>query len=276
MGLISTSFDEGSESTIGDTIASGATDFFSAYAAAQGFASIYAAGSSQSPEDTRVLAVPDLEAADAWGIESYVGCLDGGSNIELQVWTRCEAADPGGVITIMPLIGAENADLSKYLWLMWKVNADATSSLEVWYFDGVTSDFQVVADPWPDPAYSPPGGSPDMALWNPAWFAWNGDDLIVKLGDLTEVPIATGLDFTGIEKWFVRGRGQGAGNGDDIPATTLRVALDNFSLIGFTECSGTVFFPVVRLFPRDDARGLGSGTRIHPPPRSNRIAGGYQ
>lgn len=33
---------------------------------------------------------------------------------------------------------------------------------------------------------------------------------------------------------------------------------------------------VIRRFPRDDARGLGSGTRIFPPPRAGRIVGGFQ
>lgn len=34
--------------------------------------------------------------------------------------------------------------------------------------------------------------------------------------------------------------------------------------------------PAVRLYPRDDGRGMSSAPRIHPAPRSGRIIGGYQ
>lgn len=34
--------------------------------------------------------------------------------------------------------------------------------------------------------------------------------------------------------------------------------------------------PKTRLYPRDDSLGLSAGPRIHPPPRSRRIAGGHK
>jgi hypothetical protein len=34
--------------------------------------------------------------------------------------------------------------------------------------------------------------------------------------------------------------------------------------------------PAVRMFPRDDGRGMSSAPRIHPAPKSGRIIGGYQ
>jgi hypothetical protein len=41
------------------------------------------------------------------------------------------------------------------------------------------------------------------------------------------------------------------------------------------ESTAAAIAPVVRRFPRDDARGLGSANRLHPPVRAGRIVGGF-
>lgn len=63
----------------------------------------------------------------------------------------------------------------------------------------------------------------------------------------------------------------GPDNGRDPLLLVAELAL----VIGDLETSAYVR-SVVRQFPRDDDLGLGSARRIHPPPRSGRIAGGHQ
>ncbi|WP_182377902.1 hypothetical protein [Nocardioides sp. WS12] len=54
------------------------------------------------------------------------------------------------------------------------------------------------------------------------------------------------------------------------PSGSIRVMADD--IYGF---DGSSVAPAVRLFPRDDGRGMSSAPRIWPPPKANRVIGGY-
>ena len=59
-----------------------------------------------------------------------------------------------------------------------------------------------------------------------------------------------------------------------IDAGTYLVRTYELSL-EFTYGASALATPVTRLYPRDDALGLGSAPRLYPPPRRGRIVGGY-
>lgn len=60
-------------------------------------------------------------------------------------------------------------------------------------------------------------------------------------------------------------------DGPSGPSGSVRGAVDN--LYGWP---GSAAAAAVRLFPRDDGRGMSSAPRIHPAPRSGRVIGGHQ
>lgn len=85
--------------------------------------------------------------------------------------------------------------------------------------------------------------------------------------ELSLADAASTLTTAGTDLWVVH-----AGIPDDgvIFLRVYEVALT------VTYGESATLIAVTRQFPRDDALGLGSAPRIHPPPKGGRIAGGYQ
>jgi hypothetical protein len=103
----------------------------------------------------------------------------------------------------------------------------------------------------------------------------------VLLGDGLGIGIDAGVVTTELLGWL--------NDGSLVPtviyqAATDRELTDPLFLVAelglvigdFDVADELVVPPPVRGFPRDDALGLGSAPRIHPPSRAGRLAGGYQ